>query len=78
MLQLFFPTLIEYEDVIQIHHHKRIGESLQDIIHHTHESCWSICQAKGHDQTFKKTLFGLEGSLPYIGLLYWDLVLVTL
>jgi hypothetical protein len=78
MLQVFHPTLVEDEDVIQIHHHKIIGERPQDIIHHPHESCWGICQAKGHDQPFKKTFFGLEGSLPYIGLLYWDLVVAGL
>jgi hypothetical protein len=78
MLQVFHPTLVEDEDVIQIHHHKIIGERPQDIIHHPHESCWGICQAKGHDQPFKNTFFGLEGSLPYIGLLYWDLVVAGL
>jgi hypothetical protein len=31
-----------------------------------------------HEQPFKKTFFGLEGSLPYIGLLYWDLVVSIL
>jgi hypothetical protein len=78
MLQVFCPTLVEDEDVIQIHHHKRIGKRLQDIIHHPHESCQGICQAKGHDQPFKKTIFGLEGSLPYINMLYWDLVVTRL
>jgi hypothetical protein len=78
MLQVFHPILVEDEDVIQIHHHKIIGERPQDIIHHPHESCWGIFQAKGHDQPFKNTFFGLEGSLPYIGLLYWDLVVAGL
>ena len=57
---------------------KKIGESPQDIIHHPHESCWCIFQAKWHDHPFKKTFFGLEGNLPYIGLLYWDLMVVEL
>jgi hypothetical protein len=78
MLQVFHPILFEYEDAIQIHHHKRIGERPQDIVHHPHEICWGICQAKGHDQPFKKTLFGLEGSLPYICIFYWDLVVARL
>jgi hypothetical protein len=69
MLQVFHPTLVEYEDVIQIHHQKIIGERPQDIVHHPHESCWGIRQPKGRDQPFKKTFFGLEGSLPYISLL---------
>ena len=34
--------------------------------------------SKGHDHPFEKTFFGLEGSLPYIGLLYWDLVVAGL
>jgi hypothetical protein len=31
MLQVFLLTLVEDEDVIQIHHHKRIGERPQDM-----------------------------------------------
>ena len=50
----------------------------QYIIHHPHESCWGIRQAKGHDQPFKKNFFVLEVNLPYIGLLYWDLVVAEL
>jgi hypothetical protein len=50
----------------------------QDIIHHPHEICWGIRQTKGHDQPFKKTFFGLEGSFPYICLLYWDLMVARL
>jgi hypothetical protein len=78
MLQVFRLTLAKDEDVIQINHHKRIGERPQGIIHNPHESCWGIFQVKGHDQPFKKTFFGIEGSLPYINLLYWDLVVARL
>ena len=78
MLQVFRPIIVVDEDIIKIHHHKRIGERPQDIVHHSHEICWVIFQANGHDKPFKKTFFGLEGSLPYICLLYWDLVLVVL
>jgi hypothetical protein len=78
MLQVFLPTLVEDEDFIQIHHHKIIGERPQDIAHHPHESCWDIFQSKGHDQPFENTFFGLEGSIPYNGLLYWDLVVAGL
>jgi hypothetical protein len=74
MLQVFHPTLVEDEDIIQIYHHKIIGERPQDIIHQPHESGWGIRQTKGHDQPFKNTFFGLESSLPYISLFYWDLV----
>jgi hypothetical protein len=42
MLQVFRPTLDEDKDVIQIHHHKRIGEKAKDIVHHPYESCWGI------------------------------------
>jgi hypothetical protein len=97
MLQVFYPLLIEDEDVIQIHHQKIIGERPQDIVHHPHEIFWGIFQAKGHDQPFfffqrkniinssvlmtnhtKKHFFGLEGSISYIGILYWDLVVAEL
>jgi hypothetical protein len=74
MLQVFYPNIVEDEDIIQIYHHKRIGERPQDIIHQPNESGWGVRQTKGYDQPFKKTLFGLESSLPYISLLCWDLV----
>jgi hypothetical protein len=48
------------------------------MVHHPHESFWSICQTKGHDQPFKKNFFSLECSLPYICLFYGDLVVVKL
>jgi hypothetical protein len=67
-----------HRNVIQIHHHKRIGKRLQGIVHHPHEICWGICQVKGYDQPLKNTLFGLEGSIPHIDMLYWDLVVVGL
>jgi hypothetical protein len=73
MLQVFRPILVEDENVIQMHHQKTIGEIPQDIVHHHHESCWGIFQAKGHDHPFKNTFFGLEGNLSHIGLFYWDL-----
>ena len=47
---------------------------MQDIVHQSHEICWSINQAKRHDQPFEKALFRLEGSLLDIGLFDWDLV----
>jgi hypothetical protein len=74
MLQVFYPNPVEDEDFNQIHLHKIIGEMAQDIIHHPNEICWEIHQAKGHHKPFKKTIVGLEGSLPSIGLLYWDLL----
>jgi hypothetical protein len=63
---VLYQIIVEYEDVIQIHHHKTIVEMPKDIIHHPHERFWGICQAKGHDHPFKNTLFGLEGTLPYM------------
>jgi hypothetical protein len=78
MLQLIQPTLVEDENFIQIHHHKIISERPKYIIHHPHEICLGIFQAKVCDQPFKKTFFGIEGNIPYIGLPYWDLVVTRL
>ena len=78
MLQVFYPSIVVDEDFIQIHHHKIISERSRDIIHHPHESWWGICQAKGHDQPFKKAFLWLEGSLPYICLFYQDVVVARL
>jgi hypothetical protein len=47
-------------------------------MHNAHEICWGIRQTKGNDQPFKNTFFGLEGSFPYICLLYWDLMVEIL
>jgi hypothetical protein len=55
MLQVFFPSLVVNDNFIQIHHYKSIGEWSQYIVHHPHESGWSISQTKGHDQPFKNT-----------------------
>jgi hypothetical protein len=78
MLQVFCPILVEDGDIIQIYHHKRIGEIPQYIVHQSHKMCWSICQPKGHEYPFEKTLFGLESNLPYITSFYWDLVVAIL
>ena len=78
MLKIFHPTLVEDEDVIQIHHQKTIGERTQDIFHHPHESCWGIRQTKWHDQPFKKSFLWLEGGIPYIFLFYRDMVVARL
>jgi hypothetical protein len=51
---VFSPSLLVNENFIEIHHYKIIGEWLQDIVHHPHESGWRIFQTKGHDQPFKK------------------------
>jgi hypothetical protein len=48
MMQVFRPILFVDEYVIHIHHHRRIGEIPQDIIHHPHEIFWVIRQMKGH------------------------------
>jgi hypothetical protein len=78
MLQVLCPNLVEHEDVIQIYHHKIIGQRPQYIIHDPHESFLGIHQAKWHDQSFKNTFFRLEGNIPYIGLLYLDLVVAKI
>lgn len=75
VLQVFHPNFVENEDAIYIYDHKVICVWPQDVIHWPHEICGRISQTKMHDQTFKKTLFRWEGSLPKIGLFYWDLVL---
>ena len=77
-MQVFHPSLVVSEDVIHIHHPKKIGERPQDIVHHPHEICWCIYQTKWHDQPFKKTFFLLEVNITYICLLYWDLMVARI
>jgi hypothetical protein len=74
VLQMFFPSFVEYEDFIQTYDHKRVYEGPQDIIHHPHECCLSISQAKKHDQPLKREFSTLEGSLSYTNLFNRDLV----
>jgi hypothetical protein len=38
VLQVFFPSLVEDEDLIQTYNHKGIDEGPQDVIHQPHES----------------------------------------
>jgi hypothetical protein len=73
-MQVFCLISTKDEDAIRIYNHNRVCEIPQDIIHHPHECCWSIIQAKSHDQPLKKACFRLEGSLPYISLFNRDLV----
>jgi hypothetical protein len=77
-MQMFHPIIAKNDDVIQIHHHKIIGEMPQDIVHHPREIFWFIFQAKWHDQPLKMIFYGLEGSIPYINILYQDLVVAIL
>jgi hypothetical protein len=60
MLQVFFPSLVVNENVIQIHHYKSIGEWSQDIVHHPHESGWSIFKPKGMTNHSKIPSFDLK------------------
>jgi hypothetical protein len=43
MPHVLFPCPVEDEDVIEIYHHKGVGEGFQYIIHQPHESGWCIC-----------------------------------
>jgi hypothetical protein len=78
VLQVFFPSLVEEENVIQIYNHKEIGEEPQDVIHQPHEGGWGICQAKRHDQSLENSFFRHESGLPHINMFYGDLVVVGL
>jgi len=55
-----------------------IGEWLEDIIHHPHESYWSICQLERHDQPLEKAFLIFDGSLPNIGMLNGHLMIARL
>jgi hypothetical protein len=78
MLHVLLPSSVEDEDVIQIYHHKRVGEGYQYIIHQPPESGWCIFYAKGHDQSFKEAFFGFESCLPYISWFDGNLVVAIL
>jgi hypothetical protein len=78
MSHVLLPSSAEDEDVIQICHHKRVGEGSQYIIHQPHESGWCICYAKGPDQPFKETFFRFEICLPNIIWFNGNLVVVRL
>jgi hypothetical protein len=59
-LQMFSQSFVEDKYIIKIYDHEIIYEQPHDIVHHPHESCWSIFQAKRHDQQLEKALFRLE------------------
>jgi hypothetical protein len=64
MLQVFGPSLVVNENVIQIYNYKSIGERSQDIVHHPHESGWRIYQTKGHDQPLFQVDIGGHPPFP--------------
>ncbi|KIJ42184.1 hypothetical protein M422DRAFT_171584, partial [Sphaerobolus stellatus SS14] len=68
-LPMLFQCFCEDKDVINVDNdNSLINELLEDFIHHCLESCRTICQAKEHDQRFKKASVGSESSLPFISL----------
>lgn len=56
---MHLPISTKDEDIIHIYSHKEIGEWSYDIIHHRHEHCWGISQAKKHDQPLEETFVRL-------------------
>ena len=78
MVEVLFPSLVEDQNVIQVHNYKRVGEWSQDVIHQPHGGCGSIHQLERHDQPLEKALLGFEGSLPHIGGFNWYLVIPRL
>jgi hypothetical protein len=62
VLQVFFPSLAEDENVIQYTTTNELVKG-QDVIHQPHKSCRGICQPERHDQPFKKALLGFEGAV---------------
>ena len=74
VVEVLFPSLVEDQDVIQVHYYKLVGDWMQYVVNQPHECCGSICQLERHDEPFEKSLLGFEGSLPHIRRL--DLYLV--
>jgi hypothetical protein len=78
VVQVLCPGPAEDDDVIQIDHHERVCEWLQDIIHYPHQCRWSISWDKRHDEPLKEAFFIFEGCLPYIIWFYQNLVIAWL
>ena len=74
MLQTFYQRSTEDEDIIQKYDQKRVCESMKYIIHHSRECCWSIDQAKRHEQPLNNSFLRLESFLSYISFLNGDIV----
>ena len=62
------------QDVINKHNYKFIQEGLKYMIHHSHKCRWGIYQSKWHHQEFKVAISGPKGSLRYILIPYFQLV----
>ena len=78
IVYVLFPTLIEDQDIVQVHYHERVGKGTKYVIHQPHEGCGGIPQPERHDQPFEKALIGLEGHLPHIRGFNWYLVITRL
>ena len=77
-MDVLFPSLVEDQDVIQVHYYKRVGEWPQGVVHQPHEGCGSIFQPERDDEPFKTALLGFEGSLPHIRGFDWYLIIPRL
>ncbi|KAG6875211.1 hypothetical protein C0993_010336 [Termitomyces sp. T159_Od127] len=58
------------EDVVKIYAHYTLrDEVLEDVIHHCLESGWTVGESEEHDEGFKQSTIGPEGSLPLVSFL---------
>src|SRR5882724_7355062 len=54
------------ENVIQIYDDNDVNHICEDVVHKLLKSCWSISKPFRHYQPFKRTVAGLEGSVPFV------------
>jgi len=54
------------EDVVQVDDDYDVNQIHEDVVHESLKSCWCISKPFMHYQPLKRTILGLEGSLPFI------------
>jgi hypothetical protein len=56
---LFFCSAVD-KNVVKVNNDKLIEKMSQDLVHHAHESAWSIRKAEWRNDPLEKAFFGFE------------------
>ena len=54
------------QDIVKVNNYADIKHVREDVIDKMLKRCWGICKSEGHDEPFKRSVAGVEGSFPFI------------
>jgi hypothetical protein len=77
VLKVLFLCSAVDKNVVKLNNDKLVEKMSQDLVHHAHESAWSIRKAEWHNDPLEKAFFGFESRFPFITGTDSDLVIST-